>query len=54
LPVIAAEQFAVGETDEQAVRVSLGGVANHEQLTRGLQLLRGYATAPKLRSVALI
>lgn len=54
LSVMAAEQFAAVGGSANAVRVALGGPANHDQLRRGLDILHGYATAPRLRAAALI
>ncbi|WP_219892901.1 PLP-dependent aminotransferase family protein [Aquisediminimonas profunda] len=54
LTVVPSSRFAVGEAQEQAVRVSLGGLLDIERLTRGLRLLAARASAQAGRSPALV
>jgi len=45
LQIIPASRFALDDAPDNAIRVSLGGAANHESLVRGLRTLRGYLTS---------
>lgn len=45
LSVMPADRFAVSDASANAVRVSLGGLANDDQLIRALRILHGHATA---------
>ena len=42
LSVVASDRFRVATGDDQAVRVSLGGLIDAKRLTRALHLLRGH------------
>lgn len=44
LSVMPADRFAAGDARANAVRVSLGGLADDDQLTRALRILHGYAS----------
>lgn len=45
LSVMPADRFAAGDARANAVRVSLGGLADDDQLTRALRILHGHASA---------
>ena len=45
LSVMPADRFAVDNAQANAVRVSLGGLADDDQLVRALRILHGHATA---------
>lgn len=44
LSVMPADRFAAGDARANAVRVSLGGLADDDQLTRALRILHGHAS----------
>lgn len=54
LPVVAAERFAVGEAADTAVRVSLGGLLDHEALWRALRILQGHLALDADRPAILV
>ncbi|WP_447726421.1 aminotransferase-like domain-containing protein [Sphingomonas koreensis] len=45
LSVMPADRFAAGDARANAVRVSLGGLADDDQLVRALRILHGHASA---------
>ncbi len=51
LSVVAGDRFRVGPGDNQAVRVSLGGLIDTPRLTRALHLLRGLIDTRQHRPV---
>lgn len=51
LSVVAGDRFRVAPGDEQAVRVSLGGLIDTQRLTRALHLLRGHIDTRQHRSL---
>lgn len=46
LSVMPADRFAAGNSSANAVRVSLGGLADDDQLVRALRILHGHASGP--------
>jgi DNA-binding transcriptional MocR family regulator len=54
LSLVAGERFAVEAGAPQAVRVSLGGAKDAEELARALRILHGHVGAPVRRSAPLV
>jgi len=54
LSVVPASSFAVERGDEQAVRISLGGLVDRERLGRVLRILHGYVAQPIGKATPLI
>ena len=52
--MVASERFAVAAGDDQAVRVSLGGLLSRERLERALQLLHAHLVSGGARAGLLI
>ena len=54
LSVVPAASFAVERGDDQAVRISLGGLVDRERLGRALRILHGYVSQPMGRATPLV
>lgn len=54
LSIVAGERFAVGIAQSQAIRVSLGGLADLERLAKGLRILNGHLSTRHDRSAPLV
>lgn len=54
LQLVAAARFAVGDSPDTALRVSLGGIADHDRILRALRTLQGHLLAPPRRGSMLV
>lgn len=54
LPVVPAGRFALGDAPDNAVRVSLGGLSEHDRIASALRTLRGHLTSPRQRGALLV
>lgn len=54
LSIVPSERFAVGRQSTEAIRISLGGLIDRDNLARGLHIVKGLLSAPSGRSLPIV